>query len=843
MPRSERAITLIDLDHAPVDDQRALVRVLARLAGELGRPAQAELLISRADAAWLTFPARAWTQQAAGVWRGVFAVPAAVVERPEFGFALSIAGHTMALPHPLPVPISGPVIPIAEELTVEHVSRLTGGLVRTRAVAVATALAVTTASSPALALAGQGVAPAPAGQAHAARERIEQLAAFAVERARADAARKRARGNTARKQARGNAASPRSASRRAAAGSVRASHGALAGHMTAVAGVAIAGTAGASVATKRPASFPSRAPAPAGHHSTPRRASDSRDCLHPLAVIAGAPAPTPDTARPIHCGTLSRTATETPAPPGTAPARPPTAATPPPVNAGTAPASAGTTPASGPATPGTTSAPTPAPTTSGTTPTSPTTPTTPPAPGTAGAGSDGASLGAGTTPAPAPAPPVPSVTPTAPGALSPVAPPRLAGSGRERSSRPQLPITPPTTGSGGRSVHLRSDRARRSAQRGAAPVTGPSAVTLTPSPPGFLGPKSWTGTVVNDPSLQSLLGNLSAVLHDINRPPRFLVPIYMEAGRRYHVPWEVLAAINSVETDYGRNLNTSSAGAIGWMQFEPSTWKQWGVAVDGHNVANPYDPRDAIFSGARYLAAAGAATDISRAILAYNHAGWYVDMVLARARAIAGGVHPHMQTNHHGIVLTFFDQWRGHWRARYRGGYLTHYTRLVAAANMVSAADFPYLWGGGHEQPARFGGFDCSGTVSYVLQQAGYVVPTLTSGNVPSWHFPAGPGRVTIFYNAGHTFMRIGGRYFGTSTSRPGGGAGWIGTDRLPESYLAGFHEVHVPSLRGDAFAAARRHRLAAQRRSEHATHPAPLRFTPFPAQTSSKLQLTFPTT
>lgn len=378
-------------------------------------------------------------------------------------------------------------------------------------------------------------------------------------------------------------------------------------------------------------------------------------------------------------------------------------------------------------------------------------------------------------------------------------------------------------------------------------MTGPSAVTLTPSPPGFLGPKSWTGTVVNDPSLQSLLGNLSAVLHDINRPPRFLVPIYMEAGRRFHVPWPVLAAINSVETDYGRNLNTSSAGALGWMQFEPSTWKQWGLAVDGHSVANPYDPRDAIFSAARYLAAAGAATDISRAILAYNHAGWYVDMVLARARAIAAGVHPHTQTNHGGVILTFFDQWRGHWRAPYRGGYLTHYTRLVAAANMVSAADFPYLWGGGHEQPARFGAFDCSGTVSYVLQQAGYVVPTSTSGNVPSWHFAAGPGRVTIFYNATHTFMRIGARYFGTSTSRPGGGAGWIGTDRLPESYLAGFHEVHVSGLHRDAFAAARRHRQAAERRAEHATehatHPAPLRFTPFPPQTTSKLQLTFPTT
>ena len=214
---------------------------------------------------------------------------------------------------------------------------------------------------------------------------------------------------------------------------------------------------------------------------------------------------------------------------------------------------------------------------------------------------------------------------------------------------------------------------------------------MTPSPPGFLGPRSWTGTVVNDPALQSVLGNLSTLLRNINRPPRFLIPVYMEAGRRYHVPWPVLAAINSVETDYGRNLNTSSAGAMGWMQFEPSTWKEWGVAVDGHNVANPYDPRDAIFSASRYLAAAGAATDVSRAIYAYNHATWYVNMVLARARAIASGVHPHTHTNRRGIVFTFFTQWPGQGRSQYRGGYLTHYTRLIAAANMVSAANFPYL--------------------------------------------------------------------------------------------------------------------------------------------------------
>ena len=126
---------------------------------------------------------------------------------------------------------------------------------------------------------------------------------------------------------------------------------------------------------------------------------------------------------------------------------------------------------------------------------------------------------------------------------------------------------------------------------------------------------------------------------------------------------------------------------------------------------------------------------------------------------------------------------------------LSHFDRLIAAANMVSAANFPYLYGGGHEQPSLFGPFDCSGSVSYVMQQAGYKVPTTVSGDIPSWKFPAGPGRVTIFYNPSHTFMRIGNRYFGTSGfARPGGGAGWFDVDKLPAGYLAQFREVHVPT-------------------------------------------------
>ncbi len=118
--------------------------------------------------------------------------------------------------------------------------------------------------------------------------------------------------------------------------------------------------------------------------------------------------------------------------------------------------------------------------------------------------------------------------------------------------------------------------------------------------------------------------------------PIFLLPIYQAAGIQYGIRWEVLAAINEIETDYGRNLNVSSAGAVGWMQFIPSTWKLYGTDGNSDGKADPYNPVDAIFSAARYLKAAGGDRDIRRAVFAYNHAGWYVDSVMLRARLIAG---------------------------------------------------------------------------------------------------------------------------------------------------------------------------------------------------------------
>ena len=101
------------------------------------------------------------------------------------------------------------------------------------------------------------------------------------------------------------------------------------------------------------------------------------------------------------------------------------------------------------------------------------------------------------------------------------------------------------------------------------------------------------------------------------------------------MPWPILAAINEIETDFGRNVAVSSAGAVGWMQFMPATWAMYGVDANHDGTKDPRDPRDAIFAAARYLRAAGARTNLRRAIFAYNHAGWYVDSVVLRANRIA----------------------------------------------------------------------------------------------------------------------------------------------------------------------------------------------------------------
>ena len=119
------------------------------------------------------------------------------------------------------------------------------------------------------------------------------------------------------------------------------------------------------------------------------------------------------------------------------------------------------------------------------------------------------------------------------------------------------------------------------------------------------------------------------------RVPLFLLPIYKAAAVQYGVPWQILAAINEIETDYGNDQSVSSAGAVGWMQFMPSTWLQYGVDALNAGYADPYNPVDAIFAAARYLRAAGASKDVRTAIFAYNHSEEYVNSVMLRAKLIS----------------------------------------------------------------------------------------------------------------------------------------------------------------------------------------------------------------
>ncbi|HEU4392908.1 MAG TPA: lytic murein transglycosylase, partial [Solirubrobacterales bacterium] len=93
------------------------------------------------------------------------------------------------------------------------------------------------------------------------------------------------------------------------------------------------------------------------------------------------------------------------------------------------------------------------------------------------------------------------------------------------------------------------------------------------------------------------------------------------------------ASINKIETAFGTNLNVSTAGAVGWMQFIPSSWEMYGVDANGDGRKDPYNPVDAICAAANYLELAGGKENLYDAIFAYNHADWYVQEVLLYARA------------------------------------------------------------------------------------------------------------------------------------------------------------------------------------------------------------------
>jgi soluble lytic murein transglycosylase-like protein len=114
-------------------------------------------------------------------------------------------------------------------------------------------------------------------------------------------------------------------------------------------------------------------------------------------------------------------------------------------------------------------------------------------------------------------------------------------------------------------------------------------------------------------------------------PPAYLALYQQAAGRCPGMRWTLLAAVGQVESRHGRNNGPSSAGAIGPMQFLPRTFDAYGVDGNGDGRADPWDPADAIHSAAVYLCTnggGGSEAQVRRALLRYNNAQWYVDLVL-----------------------------------------------------------------------------------------------------------------------------------------------------------------------------------------------------------------------
>jgi hypothetical protein len=112
-------------------------------------------------------------------------------------------------------------------------------------------------------------------------------------------------------------------------------------------------------------------------------------------------------------------------------------------------------------------------------------------------------------------------------------------------------------------------------------------------------------------------------------PAGALLRYYRTGQRRFRIAWNVLAAVNFVESAFGRFRNSSSAGAQGPMQFLPATWRAYGLGGDIH------DPHDAILGAANYLHRSGAPGSYTRALFAYNPSRLYVDAVLRYAGRMA----------------------------------------------------------------------------------------------------------------------------------------------------------------------------------------------------------------
>lgn len=291
--------------------------------------------------------------------------------------------------------------------------------------------------------------------------------------------------------------------------------------------------------------------------------------------------------------------------------------------------------------------------------------------------------------------------------------------------------------------------------------------------------------------------------------------LYQQAAGRYGLDWAILAGIGKVECDHGRDPDpacthegaVNSAGAGGPMQFLASTWSAYGVDGDGDGRADRWDPADAIFGAARYLRASGAPADYEKAILAYNHAGWYVSEVEHWASVYRGLSSPaavasvQMEPGER-AVLSPAD---GH-VALAPAGAPVAVQAMVVAGNELQ--ELPY-GPSGHPDPRGAPNEDCSSTVNYVLYRSGVrpieeiVRMNPVAQDYVDWGLP-GPGRWVSIYAttspSNHVFMVIAGLRLDTShngtdigPNRNEDGPRWRILDHIPT--WAHWSVRHPPGL------------------------------------------------
>ena len=145
------------------------------------------------------------------------------------------------------------------------------------------------------------------------------------------------------------------------------------------------------------------------------------------------------------------------------------------------------------------------------------------------------------------------------------------------------------------------------------------------------------GGIAANPDGGEASGASAYALADI--PPELLAVYQAAAATCPGLDWTVIAAIGKIETDHGRSAlpgvhsGENFAGAGGPMQFLAPTWAAYGVDGDGDGVADRYNPIDAIYGATNYICASGGGDParLERAIFAYNHADWYVRLILEKA--------------------------------------------------------------------------------------------------------------------------------------------------------------------------------------------------------------------